>query len=934
MAKVFTFLKNTVALLLRCKTTSLLIYLLALRVSQASYNVTILLFYNATCDGCIENESHQLFHQNIFPRKSEVINFRWLQANATSIERSEVGVLSALSFLEDHSLTVDGAIFIDITQDSVAFSSLLESLHILTVGVFQEQEVFRTKEHPGDFTRVSFPSVHRYATSAWKILKKHRWRTICLIVSADFEGKTFVESMLSYAIQEKWQILKVAWLADDTFGNDTKTELQDIVRKKSNVIVMHSRLGHDGQFFEMIQELGVSRRETVLVITEITSHRIKNYQRLPQGLLKINLKRPEKHLDYIIYDNALHDAISLFQLSFEESVNEYCLNSDVKTCLKTIAQEEMRRISKRHLAQKSLSGRSMLFDPLAINSKHSTFTVWNLKKDGIGVNKWLPVGMGTTTGLAMEKFTAPNGTSITPVTEIPKPIVRVAVNEYSPFVIKMDPATGDKCHGRFVACYENRLEDISTDPEPKMFCCFGASLDFLSFLQKDLNFEAYIYFAPDGQYGVFNDTAGEWNGIVKELISGRAMLSLEMGLNSRRADVIGFAHPTLLLELGILVKGTGRKEVTRDSWLCPFSTILWLCLMGTSWIVAIVIWCLDRKSPQGYYHILKDSGEDGFTLLDSISYVGGVVFGKDIGPEKTPLSTSSRVVSYVYSFLALIMINSYCANLMAFLVEEKVGLPISGIGDPKLISEPPEFKVAAVLGSNEEDYFKRHVNSSYRKIYDVNLRKNSVTSLESGIAQMKAGTIDGLIGDYLSLQHIANTDKNCSFSLIKENSLRSGYGFAVSKNSPWLNDISLSVLKHQENNTVQTIEKRWFPETTCGSSEPHPLEAVDLVSLFWVVATVAAFSLLALLVETLMVFLLIKCGKCLGPFGRLLKRFLFNVKRGEEDRFTLQYHQTGLLARSLSVVKTSDDVTDGQQSCENQGLGEIRELERKIASMR
>lgn len=71
-------------------------------------------------------------------------------------------------------------------------------------------------------------------------------------------------------------------------------------------------------------------------------------------------------------------------------------------------------------------------------------------------------------------------------------------------------------------------------------------------------------------------------------------------------------------------------------------------------------------------------------LPDSMSYVGGVAFGKDIGPVRTPLSTSSRFVSYVYSLLALIMINSYCANLMAFLVEEKIGLPITGVYDPKV----------------------------------------------------------------------------------------------------------------------------------------------------------------------------------------------------------------------------------------------------------
>ena len=59
----------------------------------------------------------------------------------------------------------------------------------------------------------------------------------------------------------------------------------------------------------------------------------------------------------------------------------------------------------------------------------------------------------------------------------------------------------------------------------------------------------------------------------------------------------------------------------------------------------------------------------------------------------------------------------------------------------QLISEPPAFKLGAVRGSNEEDYFKHHVNSSFRKIYNVNLQKNSVTNLDSGIALMKTGYV-------------------------------------------------------------------------------------------------------------------------------------------------------------------------------------------------
>ena len=71
-------------------------------------------------------------------------------------------------------------------------------------------------------------------------------------------------------------------------------------------------------------------------------------------------------------------------------------------------------------------------------------------------------------------------------------------------------------------------------------------------------------------------------------------------------------------------------------------------------------------------------------FLDSVSYVGGVAFGKDIGPERTPLSTSSRTVAYVFSCLALIIINTYCANLTAFLLVETDHFPITGVNDPKV----------------------------------------------------------------------------------------------------------------------------------------------------------------------------------------------------------------------------------------------------------
>ena len=51
------------------------------------------------------------------------------------------------------------------------------------------------------------------------------------------------------------------------------------------------------------------------------------------------------------------------------------------------------------------------------------------------------------------------------------------------------------------------------------------------------------------------------------------------------------------------------------SWLKPFKLDLWIAILITCNVILFVVWWLDRKSPKGYYHILKNSDEDAFTLL-------------------------------------------------------------------------------------------------------------------------------------------------------------------------------------------------------------------------------------------------------------------------------------------------------------------------------
>lgn len=149
--------------------------------------------------------------------------------------------------------------------------------------------------------------------------------------------------------------------------------------------------------------------------------------------------------------------------------------------------------------------------------------------------------------------------------------------------------------------------------------------------------------------------------------------------------------------------------------------------------------------------------------------------------------------------------------------------------------------------------------------------------------------IHGLVGDYLSLSQVANNDENCSYSLAGPNFFNFGLGLAMRKGSPWLHDVNQAALKHQENGSIQTIESRWFNKKNCHLKPFSRLEIINFSGLFMTLVIVIGFCLFAVFVEFFIVVLMIKFGDRLGALGKFVKRFVFNVEKGEEDQLNMQY---------------------------------------------
>jgi len=87
----------------------------------------------------------------------------------------------------------------------------------------------------------------------------------------------------------------------------------------------------------------------------------------------------------------------------------------------------------------------------------------------------------------------------------------------------------------------------------------------LKFLQRDLGFDSEIYITPDGQYGKLNYANGAWNGVMNEIISGKADLALDLAGSLERAKAVDMLYPCIPSAMNILVQ---KQQNYGEQGLC------------------------------------------------------------------------------------------------------------------------------------------------------------------------------------------------------------------------------------------------------------------------------------------------------------------------------------------------------------------------------
>ena len=431
--------------------------------------------------------------------------------------------------------------------------------------------------------------------------------------------------------------------------------------------------------------------------------------------------------------------------------------------------------------------------------------------------------------------------------------LKVLTIEEKPFVYVREITDGEPCLPEEILCPHFNVTDHEST---RIFCCKGYCIDLLKELSKTINFTYSLALSPDGQFGNYvikNSSVGgkkEWTGLIGELVNERAdMIVAPLTINPERAEFIEFSKPFKYQGITILEKKPSRSS-TLVSFLQPFSNTLWILVMVSVHVVALVLCLLDRFSPFGRFKLANTDGteEDALNLSSAVWFAWGVLLNSGIG-EGTPRSFSARVLGMVWAGFAMIIVASYTANLAAFLVLERPKTKLTGINDARLRNTMENLTCATVKGSAVDMYFRRQVELS--NMYRT-MEANNYDTAEDAIRDIKIGKLMAFIWDSSRLEFEAAQD--CELVTAGELFGRSGYGIGLQKGSLWADAVTLAILDFHEIGFMEGLDNHWILQDNIQQCEqlektPNTLGLKNMAGVFIVVGVGIIGGIVLIIIE-------------------------------------------------------------------------------------
>ncbi|XP_026185700.1 glutamate receptor 1a isoform X7 [Mastacembelus armatus] len=395
----------------------------------------------------------------------------------------------------------------------------------------------------------------------------------------------------------------------------------------------------------------------------------------------------------------------------------------------------------------------------------------------------------------------------------------------------------------------------------------GYIVELAAEIAKHVGYQYKLKIVSDGKYGARDPDTKMWNGMVGELVYGKADVAVApLTITLVREEVIDFSKPFMSLGISIMIKKPTKSKPGVFSFLDPLAYEIWMCIVFAYIGVSVVLFLVSRFSPYEWHaEDYEEGGEpqtptqspeqtNEFGIFNSLWFSLGAFMQQ--GCDISPRSLSGRIVGGVWWFFTLIIISSYTANLAAFLTVERMVSPIESAED---LAKQTEIAYGTLDAGSTKEFFRRSKIAVFEKMWSYMKAADPsvfVKTTDEGVIRVRkskgkyAYLLESTMNEYIEQR------KPCDTMKVGGNLDSKGYGIATPKGSPLRIPVNLAVLKLNEQAVLDKLKNKWwYDKGECGSKDSGRKDKTSALSLsnvagvFYILIGGLGLAMLVALVE-------------------------------------------------------------------------------------
>ncbi|XP_017132703.1 glutamate receptor ionotropic, kainate 2 [Drosophila elegans] len=360
----------------------------------------------------------------------------------------------------------------------------------------------------------------------------------------------------------------------------------------------------------------------------------------------------------------------------------------------------------------------------------------------------------------------------------------------------------------------------------------GYAVDLIDAISQEVGFEYVFVPVADQQYGKQDKDTKQWNGIIGEIVNNDAHMGIcDLTITQARRTAVDFTVPFMQLGVSILAYKSPHVEKKLDAYLAPFGGEVWIWILISVFVVTFLktivarISKMDWENPhpcnrdpevlENQWHIHNT----GWLTVASIMTAGCDIL---------PRSPQVRMFEATWWIFAIIIANSYTANLAAFLTSSKMEGSIANLKD---LSGQKKVKFGTIYGGSTYNLLADSNETVYRLAF--NLMNNDDPSAYTkdnleGVDRVKKNE-----GGYMFLMETTtleyHREQNCDLRSVGEKFGEKHYAIAVPFGAEYRSNLSVAILRLSERGALYDLKQKWWknPNASC-FEEPDPDATPDM----------------------------------------------------------------------------------------------------------